>query len=163
MGCGASPLWTRCHLGGVGATRGCGSGRAFCIISCQPTRRHIAQTPRQCAPIVAPHTFIVSSRPTRRHYSYKITGVAKPPLPRPARPSPFFTVLFLEANWGWPLAEPTPTCSKFFLFLLAPWFGQLRQGACASSISQAPVPRKSTATLRKSTAHRHSFSRPFRV
>ena len=26
------------------------------------------------------------------------------------------------------MAEPTPTCSKFFLFLVATWFGQLRAG-----------------------------------
>ena len=26
------------------------------------------------------------------------------------------------------MAEPTPTCSKFFLFLVATWFGQLRGG-----------------------------------
>ena len=26
------------------------------------------------------------------------------------------------------MAEATPTCSKFFLFLVATWFGQLRGG-----------------------------------
>ena len=102
---------------------------------------------------------VVSANPSS--LLVKNTRVAKPPLPRPACPSPIFTVLFLEANWGWPRRRQLVRNS--FCFWSQHGLVSCAGGPCATSVSQAPVPRKSTATLRKSTAHRRSFSRPFRV
>ena len=63
---------------------------------------HRANTSPMCANRRATHIRRVIVANPSSLLVKKITGVAKPPLPRPARPSPFFTVLFLDANWGWP-------------------------------------------------------------
>mgnify|MGYP000344933840 CR=1 FL=1 len=105
MGCGVwgestmdsvSPRGYGCQLGGVGRGALFAPSRASQRVV--TSRKHLANV-RQSSRHT--HSSCHRGQPvvtTRK----KTTGVAKPPLPRPARPSPFFTVLFLEANWGWP-------------------------------------------------------------
>jgi hypothetical protein len=150
-----SPRGYGCQLGGVGRGAHFAPSRASQRVV--TSRKHLANV-RQSSRHT--HSSCHRGQPvvtTRK----KITGVAKPPLPRPARPSPFFTVLFLEANWGWPSRRQLVRNS--FCFWSQHGLVSCAGGPCATSVPQAPVPRKSTATLRKSTAHRRSFSRPFRV
>ena len=150
-----SPRGCGCQLGGVGRGVHFASSRASQRVV--TSRKHLAdvrQSSRRAhiRRVVAANP---SSLLVKNHRS------SEAPLPRPARPSPFFTVLFLEANWGWPSRRQLVRNS--FCFWSQHGLVSCAGGPCATSVSQAPVPRKSTATLRKSMAHRHSFSRPFRV
>ena len=96
VGCGVSDAGCGCQLGGVGRGAHFAPSRASQRVV--TSRKHLANV-RQSSRHT--HSSCHRGQPvvtTRK----KNTRVAKPPLPRPACPSPIFTVLFLEANWGWP-------------------------------------------------------------